>query len=93
MSLNFEADIVQTVAETNANFPSSPKKKPATHTAVAFKKGSDEVTINIPAGGESEKCSIKIVGMTCASCVNNIEKTISKAEGVFSILVSLMSAR
>jgi Cu+-exporting ATPase len=93
MSLNFEADIVQTVAEENANFPSTPKKKAATHTAVAFKKGSDEVTINIPAGGESEKCSIKIVGMTCASCVNNIEKTISKTEGVFSILVSLMSAR
>ena len=46
-----------------------------------------------PNQGQSEKCSIKVVGMTCASCVNNIEKNISKEAGVYSILVSLMSAR
>jgi len=34
-----------------------------------------------PADDEVEKVSIKVVGMTCASCVANIEKNISKVEG------------
>lgn len=35
------------------------------------------------------ECRIQIVGMTCQSCVRNIEGTISKAKGCQSIVVNL----
>ena len=68
---------------------SSPSSSP--NMVVSYKKSDPEnVTFNV---GETEKCTLKIGGMTCASCVNNIEKNISKVHGVNSILVSLMSGR
>ncbi|KAK7097662.1 copper-transporting ATPase 1-like isoform X2 [Littorina saxatilis] len=54
--------------------------------AVHFNKKVDEA-------GEFEKCFLTIKGMTCASCVANIERNINKIEGVKSILVSLMAQR
>lgn len=43
--------------------------------------------------GELEKCVISIRGMTCASCVANIERNIHKVEGVNKILVALMAQK
>nr|XP_039264519.1 copper-transporting ATPase 2-like [Styela clava] len=40
-----------------------------------------------------KRCFIGIKGMTCASCVNNIERNIGREEGVVSILVGLMSGK
>nr|BAH24014.1 heavy metal transporting P-type ATPase [Ascidia sydneiensis samea] len=40
-----------------------------------------------------QRCFISITGMTCASCVNNIERNIGREEGIVSILVGLMNGR
>ena len=44
------------------------------NNVVRFRKKVDEA-------GEFEKCFVIIKGMTCASCVANIEKNITKLEG------------
>jgi len=91
-NLNFKSEISRTEQETDFKIPKTENVK-STVSSVSYKKENDQITINTPPSGETEKCIIQIVGMTCASCVNNIEKNISKENGVFSILVSLMSAR
>nr|CAB3224695.1 copper-transporting ATPase 2 [Phallusia mammillata] len=47
----------------------------------------------LPMEGDVERCFISITGMTCASCVGNIERNIGREEGIVSILVGLMSGR
>ncbi|XP_068920696.1 copper-transporting ATPase 2 [Petaurus breviceps papuanus] len=41
----------------------------------------------------SEKCFLCITGMTCASCVSNIERNLLKEEGILSVLVALMAGK
>jgi len=38
---------------------------------------------------ETEKISLPVEGMTCASCVSRVEKSISKIEGVSDVVVNL----
>ncbi|XP_078259309.1 copper-transporting ATPase 2-like [Rhinoraja longicauda] len=40
-----------------------------------------------------EKCLIQITGMTCVSCVANIERNLQKEEGINSVLVALMAGK
>ncbi|XP_067944060.1 copper-transporting ATPase 1-like isoform X2 [Watersipora subatra] len=40
-----------------------------------------------------EKVTLKVVGMTCASCVANIERNLSKVKGVKSVLVALIAGK
>ncbi|XP_078258994.1 copper-transporting ATPase 2-like isoform X2 [Rhinoraja longicauda] len=40
-----------------------------------------------------EKCFMQITGMTCASCVANIERNLQKEEGIHSVLVALMAGK
>ncbi|XP_023587284.1 copper-transporting ATPase 2 [Trichechus manatus latirostris] len=40
-----------------------------------------------------QKCCLQITGMTCASCVSNIERNLQKEAGVLSVLVSLMAGK
>ncbi|KAM5288571.1 copper-transporting ATPase 2 isoform 15-T15 [Ctenodactylus gundi] len=40
-----------------------------------------------------QKCFLEVKGMTCASCVSNIERTLQKEAGVLSVLVALMSGK
>ncbi|XP_077422143.1 copper-transporting ATPase 2 [Vanacampus margaritifer] len=42
---------------------------------------------------KEETCFISVKGMTCASCVANIEKNLFKNPGVISVLVSLMAGK
>ena len=49
-------------------------------------------TSDDPAGGlvdETETCTLDIGGMTCASCVRRIEKTLLKLDGVADARVNL----
>ncbi|XP_048883915.1 copper-transporting ATPase 1 [Brienomyrus brachyistius] len=39
------------------------------------------------------KCYIHIGGMTCASCVANIERNLKNEDGVYSVLVALMASK
>ncbi|XP_076800660.1 copper-transporting ATPase 2-like [Clavelina lepadiformis] len=55
------------------------------------KKSESDVIIAMDE--DVERCFIVITGMTCASCVNNIERNIGREEGIVSILVGLMSGR
>lgn len=41
----------------------------------------------------SSKCYIQIGGMTCASCVANIERNLKNEPGIFSVLVALMASK
>ncbi|XP_064126254.1 copper-transporting ATPase 2 isoform X2 [Loxodonta africana] len=40
-----------------------------------------------------QKCFLQISGMTCASCVSNIERNLQKEAGVLSVLVALMAGK
>ncbi|XP_038577483.1 copper-transporting ATPase 2 [Micropterus salmoides] len=40
-----------------------------------------------------QKCFICVMGMTCASCVANIERNLPKHKGIISVLVSLMAGK
>ncbi|XP_037330803.2 copper-transporting ATPase 2 [Pungitius pungitius] len=42
---------------------------------------------------KAQKCFIRVTGMTCASCVANIEGNLHKHEGILSALVSLMAGK
>ncbi|XP_078004090.1 copper-transporting ATPase 1 isoform X2 [Phascolarctos cinereus] len=48
----------------------------------------DKEEAKIPA-----KCYIQVTGMTCASCVANIERNLRREEGIYSVLVALMAGK
>ncbi|KAJ8352575.1 hypothetical protein SKAU_G00240510 [Synaphobranchus kaupii] len=41
----------------------------------------------------TQKCFIRVTGMTCASCVGNIERNLQKHKGIMSVLVALMAGK
>ncbi|XP_067419165.1 copper-transporting ATPase 2 [Emydura macquarii macquarii] len=41
----------------------------------------------------TEKCFMQIRGMTCTSCVSNIERNLKKKDGIVSVLVALMAGK
>uniref|UniRef100_A0A671KLQ0 Copper-transporting ATPase 2 n=1 Tax=Sinocyclocheilus anshuiensis TaxID=1608454 RepID=A0A671KLQ0_9TELE len=42
---------------------------------------------------ETRKCFVHVTGMTCASCVANIEKNLLKHKGIKSVFVALMAGK
>ncbi|KAM4555012.1 copper-transporting ATPase 1 isoform 1-T1 [Odontesthes bonariensis] len=44
-------------------------------------------------GVTHSKCYIQIGGMTCASCVSNIERNLKNESGIYSVLVALMASK
>ncbi|XP_075707880.1 copper-transporting ATPase 2 isoform X1 [Rhinoderma darwinii] len=40
-----------------------------------------------------QKCFLQVTGMTCASCVSNIERNLKKKNGIISVLVALMAGK
>ncbi|XP_044293661.1 copper-transporting ATPase 1 isoform X1 [Varanus komodoensis] len=42
---------------------------------------------------EPLKCYIQVSGMTCASCVANIERNLKREDGIYTVLVTLMAGK
>ncbi|CAF0904476.1 unnamed protein product [Adineta steineri] len=42
---------------------------------------------------ELETCYLNVLGMTCASCVDSIQRNLGKVEGIHSVLVALLAQR
>uniref|UniRef100_A0A8C7BWK8 Copper-transporting ATPase 1 n=1 Tax=Neovison vison TaxID=452646 RepID=A0A8C7BWK8_NEOVI len=49
--------------------------------------------INDAEAKTTSKCYIQVTGMTCASCVANIERNLRREEGIYSVLVALMAGK
>ncbi|KAI1885439.1 hypothetical protein AGOR_G00220200 [Albula goreensis] len=70
-----------TEVNTGHHSPLSPSSSPET----ADTHSSEEV--------RAQKCFIRVTGMTCASCVSNIERNLQKHKGIISVLVALMAGK
>ncbi|CAG2122006.1 unnamed protein product, partial [Medioppia subpectinata] len=56
--------------------------------SVSKLKYSDTIAVDLT---DLEKCVLNVSGMTCASCVANIERNLGKVEGIHGVLVALLS--
>ncbi|XP_065499086.1 copper-transporting ATPase 1 isoform X2 [Caloenas nicobarica] len=63
----------------------SQKSEPPSRASPAHLAGQEAKTIS--------KCYIQVTGMTCASCVANIERNLRREDGIHSILVALMAGK
>ncbi|XP_034037135.1 copper-transporting ATPase 1 [Thalassophryne amazonica] len=84
--------------ETNSLLPVSDSSlsKSATLTTVKDKELGSDSYKEPPQKCIREmhsKCYIQIGGMTCASCVANIERNLKNETGIFSVLVALMAGK
>ena len=52
----------------------------------------DNAAANITIEDELEKCYLKITGMTCGSCVANVERSLLKVQGHRSTLTSAIQS-
>nr|XP_009860869.1 copper-transporting ATPase 2 [Ciona intestinalis] len=71
----------------------SKRKKVEKQNSRKIVESSKMLEMSVSMETDVERCFINITGMTCASCVNNIERNIGREEGIVSILVGLMSGR
>ncbi|NWV88481.1 ATP7A ATPase, partial [Machaerirhynchus nigripectus] len=67
-------------AQLDSHKPEPPSKVPPAHLGRQESK-----TIS--------KCCVQVTGMTCASCVANIERNLRREDGIHSILVALMAGK
>ncbi|XP_071298819.1 copper-transporting ATPase 1 isoform X4 [Agelaius tricolor] len=67
-------------AQLDSHKPEAPSKVPPAHPGRQESK-----TIS--------KCYVQVTGMTCASCVANIERNLRQEDGIHSILVALMAGK
>ncbi|RIA96575.1 hypothetical protein C1645_796128 [Glomus cerebriforme] len=72
----------------------------AAFTNIALKKPQEEDSYPLKVikthnfdSDSIQVCQIQVLGMTCASCVNSIEKNCCEAAGIISIKVSLLAER
>uniref|UniRef100_A0A672SLM0 P-type Cu(+) transporter n=1 Tax=Sinocyclocheilus grahami TaxID=75366 RepID=A0A672SLM0_SINGR len=85
--------------ETNSLVPSvvkspSPSVRSSSLSPVWSAVKEDEAESDAePATNTISKCFIQIGGMTCASCVANIERNLKNEHGVHSVLVALMAGK
>ncbi|XP_053734827.1 copper-transporting ATPase 1 [Synchiropus splendidus] len=78
--------------ETNSLLPKSDPSISKSSSPVPVKdKDFSELTNDTEI--KRSKCFIQIGGMTCASCVANIERNLKNEPGIFSVLVALMASK
>ncbi|CAH2315267.1 copper-transporting ATPase 1 [Pelobates cultripes] len=57
------------------------------------RNGKETPTHNKQENRTADKCYIQVTGMTCASCVANIERNLRREDGIYSVLVALMAGK
>ncbi|XP_035384328.1 copper-transporting ATPase 2 [Electrophorus electricus] len=72
----------------NMTLPRSKPQTPKPHAAAA-----NSVRTQVPEQEKTQKCFVRVTGMTCASCVANIERNLHKHKGIKSVLVALMAGK
>ncbi|XP_026883643.2 copper-transporting ATPase 1 [Electrophorus electricus] len=88
--MGFDAFLPETNSLVAAVSQSSPSERVSPASPVKGKEVESDV--ESPANKHS-KCFIQIGGMTCASCVANIERNLKNEQGVHSVLVALMASK
>lgn len=77
------------VPQTVGDIPGSAQKMGSTNHDPGHSSGTPQ-----PVGtAVPQKCFVQIRGMTCASCVSNIERSLQRHDGILSVLVALMSGK
>ncbi|XP_066237040.1 copper-transporting ATPase 2 isoform X4 [Saccopteryx leptura] len=90
-----EHSVANFTTQTTAGTPGSAEEV-ALHTECPPKIHSPGCSAKSPQASTTvapQKCFVQIAGMTCASCVSNIERTLQKEAGVLSVLVALMAGK
>ncbi|XP_066286595.1 copper-transporting ATPase 1-like [Branchiostoma lanceolatum] len=103
--MGFEASLPGQSAQIPLSKPGASSEKKEDFT-VHFRKGAvvktelglEEVELGTAeeptrTADQMDKCFVEVTGMTCASCVSNIEKNLGKETGIKSVLVSLMAGK
>ncbi|XP_060774722.1 copper-transporting ATPase 2 [Neoarius graeffei] len=67
---------------------SPPTTVPPTHKSVVSSTRTE-----VSEEERTQKCFVRVTGMTCASCVANIERNLRKHTGIKSVLVALMAGK
>uniref|UniRef100_A0A803Y9S3 P-type Cu(+) transporter n=1 Tax=Meleagris gallopavo TaxID=9103 RepID=A0A803Y9S3_MELGA len=97
-----EYDPLQTCPEDlrssieNMGFDASLPGNDILNLKVTYKQREFNSLKGIVAKQESKslsKCYVQVTGMTCASCVANIERNLRREDGIHSVLVALMAGK
>uniref|UniRef100_A0A8C9VWX7 P-type Cu(+) transporter n=1 Tax=Scleropages formosus TaxID=113540 RepID=A0A8C9VWX7_SCLFO len=86
------------LVETNSLVTTPQPDTPSSPESASVKEKEVEQEPVAVQGGQGgaqaiSKCFIQIGGMTCASCVANIERNLKNEDGVYSVLVALMASK
>ncbi|KAB5584577.1 hypothetical protein PHYPO_G00109140 [Pangasianodon hypophthalmus] len=67
-----------------------PRTRPMPQTP---KSSVTSTRIEVPEEEKTQKCFVQVTGMTCASCIANIERKLLKHAGIKSVVVALMAGK
>ncbi|XP_076203530.1 copper-transporting ATPase 1 isoform X2 [Aptenodytes patagonicus] len=85
-SLSAKAELPVAIAQPSPEVQlESHKTKPPSKVSPTHSARQETKTIS--------KCYVQVTGMTCASCVANIERNLRREDGIHSILVALMAGK
>ncbi|XP_069603345.1 copper-transporting ATPase 1 [Ranitomeya imitator] len=88
--MGFDASLAAVLSDVSLE-PAPKPQRNSFHPKEGFSKESPE-----PRNQETRttnKCFIQVSGMTCASCVANIERNLRREDGINSVLVALMAGK